>query len=111
MSLKAPLQALLIAPVNNMQELAQRGEKTLSIREGHRDYKVGKPLALCCPLTSWCVLATVIGVAHTTLKEVTLASLAADGFRDHAEALSTLQEFYPNLNMDSEVTVLKWELA
>lgn len=104
-----PMVALLVAP-GPMQGAVERGEKRVTIRQGHRDYTRGDRLVLCCDITQWAVRARVVGVEHTTLAEVSDEVVRADGFSDRWHALRELRRFYPSLVIDSPVTVVHWEL-
>lgn len=105
--MKQPLQALLIAG-EAMGRGTILGHKTISIREGHRGYRAGEPLILCCEKIGWSAMADVTSVRHCALKEVSENELLDDGFPNHAVALETLQRFYPNMSMDSDVTIIRW---
>jgi hypothetical protein len=91
-----------------MWEAAISGAKRISIREGHRDYRVNETLMVCCHIRDSAFMATLTGVRHCRLNEVTEEEYLADGFKSQAELLSGLQAFYPNMTMDSAVTVLRW---
>lgn len=106
---KSPLQALLVAPDYLMRKNILSGKKKISIREGHRDYQVGKPVMLCCHIVPWVVMADVISVRHCTLGEVTEEEYRDDGFETQEELLVGLQQFYPDMTPDSPVTVICWE--
>ena len=106
--LKWPLQALLIAPDQKMRTAILEKIKKITIREGHRDYHPG-PVMLCCHLVSWAVMADIVEVKHCTLIDVTIEEYRADGFENKAELASGMKKFYPNMNLDSPVTVIRWE--
>ena len=106
--MKTALRALLIAPESNMISSVIMGLKLISIREGHRDYVVGQPILIGCPTANWAVMADCTEVTHCQLRDVSLDDIFDDGFSSREEALLGLQQFYPKLNMDSDVTVLKW---
>lgn len=108
--LKWPLQALLIASDEKMRDAVCAKIKKISIREGHRDYRVG-PVMLCCHLVPWAVMADITYVRHCTLREVTKSEYVADGFENKVEMLKGMKKFYPKLNLDSPVTVIYWENA
>jgi hypothetical protein len=109
MGLKDPLYALLIAPDEGMRRAIITGDKAITIREGHRDYRAGRPVMLCCQLVPWAVMADIAAVRHTTVENVTREELAADGFADWEDMLAGLRRFYPSLTMASPVTVIRWE--
>lgn len=108
--LKHPLQALLVAPDQRMRTAILERIKKISIREGRRDYRSG-PVMLCCHLEPWAVMADIVNVRHCTLREVTKEEYKADGFENKVELLNGLKKFYPNMNLDSPVTVIRWDNA
>src|SRR3990167_3095591 len=108
MELKQPLYALLIAPDSGSRWAIINEKKCITIREGHRDYRAGKPVMLCCQIEPWCVMADLTEVRHTTVAEVTKQEIEDDGFADRDDMLRQLQRFYPSLTMRSPVTVIRW---
>ncbi len=109
--MKHSLQALLIAPDDDMRERILRGDKKISIREGERDYRPGEPMMVCCHLVPWAVMVDVTDVRHTTLGMVTEAEWTADGFESYAHLMTVLKQFYPRISYDSAVTVVNWANA
>lgn len=106
--MKQALQALLIADNPLVRMSIMLGDKKITIREGHRDYKLG-PVMICCHLAPWTVLTTIEEVRLTTLAEITQEELEADGYTDHQNMLDDLKShYYPNLTMDSPMTVIRW---
>jgi hypothetical protein len=103
-----PSQAILVAGKKNKKKVMS-GEKLITIREGERDYTLGKVL-IGCPYTNWMVEGNITSVKHLLLKDVPIEDISEDGFKDHQEALDVLQTYYPQLTLDSTVTVLRWEL-
>ena len=105
--MKRALQAILIAgECMRMETLANI--KKITIREWHRDYSKG-PVLLGCHELNWATLRHIVDVRHTTLGEVTKEEYEADGFDAKSELLIGLSQFYPEINWDSEVTVIRWE--
>ncbi|KKR10321.1 MAG: hypothetical protein UT37_C0003G0020 [Parcubacteria group bacterium GW2011_GWA2_39_18] len=107
--MKPPLVALLVAPDRHMRQQILWEEKTLTVREGHRDYRVGSPVMLCCHIVPWAVMATIVEVRHCLLKEVTQEECLQDGVRNLEELLNNLRKYYPNISLDSPVTIIKWD--
>ncbi len=107
-TIKPALQALLIAPDHAMRTHILYGGKTITIREGHRDYKPG-PVMICCHIVPWAVLAEITNVRHCTLREVAEEEYQADDFLTQEDLLEGLQKFYPNMILDSPVTVIRWK--
>src|SRR3989344_3829301 len=108
--MKQPLYALLIAPDHRMRTSIVYGDKTITIREGHRDYRPG-PVMICCHLVPWAVMADITNVRHCTLREVTQEEYESDGFHSKNHLLSGMRGFYPNMTLDSPVTIIRWEKA
>ena len=106
--MKQPLYALLITPNHRMRTNIIYREKTITIREGHRDYRPG-PVMICCHLVPWAVMADITNVRHCTLCEITQEEYEADGFNSQDDMLQGMQRFYPNMTLDSPVTIIIWE--
>ena len=106
--MKQPLYALLVAPDHRMRTDILYGGKSISIREGHRDYKPGHPVMLCCHIVPWAVMADITSVQHCTLREVTKEDYQAEGFHTQKDLLNGLKRFYPAMTLDSPVTVICW---
>ena len=104
--MKKPLQGLLIAG-EELRDLTLSGKKQITIREGHRSYDLG-PILIGCHLLNWATKKEVVSVTHTILEAVSINDLRDDGFNDCFEALESLQRWYPNLTLASEVTVIRW---
>ncbi len=105
--MKAPLQAIEIAPDPQIRLDIILGKKKITIREGHRDYREG-PVMLCTHIFPWAVKTTITSVRHTTVAEVTEDEFWADGYGTRMEMLKDLKKFYPSLSMKSAVTVICW---
>lgn len=105
--MKQPLTALLIAPDEAMRHRVETGEKTITIREGHRDYRPGLTM-LACHLVPWAVQATITDVRHCRLRDVTEQEWLDDGFVSQDDLLTQMRRFYKNLTLDSDVTVIRW---
>jgi len=105
--LKKPLQALLIAEPS--QRLVIVGSKKITIREGHRDYTVGEPVMLCDHNESFCVKAEITEVRHCLAKEVSKGEMRKDGYNSLSEMIEDLRTYYPDINENSNVTVIKWD--
>ena len=88
---------------------ASSGDKKITIREGHRDYTEGSIL-IGCDILNWACMANITSVKHCLLHEVTDNELKDDGFYDLEDAAKGLSEYYPNINIYSPVTVIRWEL-
>lgn len=106
--MRPPLSALLLAPDTEERRRIENGERTITIREGYRDYREGQPVMLCCHIEPWCVMADIVQVRHCTLGAVTDDEMSDDGHTDLPEMLADLREFYPALTATSPVTVIRW---
>ncbi|HTK60316.1 MAG TPA: ASCH domain-containing protein [Candidatus Baltobacteraceae bacterium] len=109
--MKQPLTALLIAPDEGMRYDIETGQKTITIREGHRDYRAGQAVMLSCHLVPWAVQADITDVKHCVLREVTEDEWRDDGFVSQDDLLTQMHRFYPALTLDSAVTVIRWTNA
>ena len=104
--MKRALQGLLIAG-ETMRDAVLNDTKKITIREGHRDYTPG-PVLIGCHLLNWATIRIIISVRHTTLIRLHPKDWIADGCNSQEELLQMLRQFYPDLNLDSEVTVIEW---
>ena len=107
--MKSPLVALLIAPDEEMWMAVISGAKKITIREGHRSYVSGRPVMICCHLCSYVVMADIVSVHHCLLRNVTKKEYEADGFKSRSELLAGLRKFYPDLKMNSPITIIGWD--
>jgi len=101
------MQAILIAGTK-MKEDVLYGRKKITIREGHKDY-TGGPVLIGCDLLNWATRKKIISVRYTTVGEVTNKECMDDGIGANLNLMIELQKYYPNLTMDSPVTVIRWE--
>lgn len=106
--MKRALQAILIAPDANMRHAILIGQKTLTIREGHRNYTPGSAM-ICCHIEPWAVMVEIENVQHTTLGKVPPNDILADGFLDHRDAVQQLKRFYKDIDLNSDVTIVHWK--
>lgn len=109
--MKTALRALLITPEPQMIADVINRVKCIAILRGHRDYVAGQPILIGCPKANWAVMADCVKVKHRVLGSVNEEDLRADGFPNREKALEELQRFYPDMTLDSEVTVIKWVCA
>lgn len=107
--MKPPLLAILIAPDEEMRRRIVAKIKKITLREGHRGYTVGSQVMLCCHLVPWAVIAKITEVKHCILREVTQEEWEADGFIDQEDMLDGLRKFYPKIDWESPVTVIRWD--
>jgi hypothetical protein len=109
--LKRPLLALLMA--EEFKDSIFNGEKSITIREGWRDYKPSEKVILCCCNleNGWATTGKITKVTHCKLKEVYIEDLNADGMATLEDAVAALSQFYEGMNEESLVTVIRWELV
>ncbi len=105
---KRPLMGLLMADC--FVEPIMGGEKTITIREGWRDYHSGDRVLIGCPEADWCAKAKITAVNFYTLKDVPIRDLEADGMPTVEDAVNSLSAFYPDITENSLVTVIRWTL-
>jgi len=105
--MKRALQGLLIAGEEARDEV-KNGSRKVTIREGHRDHTLG-PVLIGCHLLDWAVKAEIISVTHTYLGNVSQQDLEDDGYKNVDEAIEDLSQWYPDIGLESPVTVLRWE--
>ncbi len=103
-----PFAALLISPEVPMRQAILAGDKTITLRLGHRDYQAGDKLMLCCHLDSWAVMTTVVSVRHTSLAEVGQLDWEADGFDSHQEMVEGLECYYGPMIPQQNITIIRW---
>ncbi len=106
--LKYPLAAILLAPEEPMWIAALQGKKQITIRQGHRDYRPGTTGILCCHHLCIAVKIDITEVRHCRLVELTHDELHDDGFLDYRDCVTQMRRFYPDMDFDSKVTVIRW---
>lgn len=108
--MKRPLTALEMD--SGHMEAVHEGHKLVTIREGHRDYKNGDRLLIVCAHDDYMPFrAVVTAVTTTTLGQVDRSTMLSDGFRTQEELLAGMREFYPQIELRSPVTVIRWRKA
>ncbi len=105
--MKRALRAILIAG-EEMKADVLEGKKKITIREGRRDYSNG-PVLIGCHVLNWATMREITSVTYATLKNVPEEDYRDDGFDSKADMLMALSKFYPNVNWDSLVTIIRWE--
>jgi hypothetical protein len=107
---KRAMMGLLMAGENN-RDGTLGGYKTITIREGWRDYHTNDKVLIGSTELNWCVVAKITSVNFYMLKDVPIKDIVADGFADHEDALLNLQAYYQNLTEDSPVTVIRFQIT
>ena len=105
--MKRALQSILVAG-ESMRDDTKNGKKKITIREGHRDYTEG-PVLIGCPTLDWAYSSEITSVLLTTLGKVAEQDLNDDGFDSTEDAIEVLSQWYPSINKDSPVTVIRWK--
>lgn len=85
------------------------GDKTITIRNGRRDYRPGDKLVIFPTVTEKVVETQVQSVRHCRLDGVSAEEMAADGFGDVDDMIDGMKRFYPDIEYSSVVTVITWE--
>lgn len=105
-NLRPPLQALIF--VADLVPQIKTGEKRNTVREGHREYKEGSVL-LGAPEANWCAMKTIVTVTHTSIAKMKRADYLHQGWKDREQVLADMQGYYPQLTMESPITVIWWK--
>lgn len=105
--MRRPMEAILVAPDENMRHAIVTGEKQITIRSGFRNYTLG-PTMLCCHLVPWAVMVDVVSVDHKMISQLDHQEVLDDGFKTRIELLDGLRQFYPGLDVESPVTIIRW---
>lgn len=84
-------------------------EKNITIRKGRRDIHLGW-LRLEAADRGQCidVDVEVWKVLWKRFADLTIEEVQADGGIDHESFLKEMQEFYPDMDWQDEVTVIEW---
>lgn len=106
--MKRALQAILVRG-HESHVAVDRGEKKITIRNGHRNYTEG-PVLLGCHYANWATLANITEVRHLILKQATQEELNDDGYENLEHAIEGLKQFYPDIDENSPITIVRWEL-
>jgi len=106
--MKNLLCAILISPDPESRRKILSGEKTCTIRKGTRNYKSGTAM-LCCHVEPWAVMADITGICFCNLSNVAEKDFKSTGFDSQEEMLEGMRKFYPDINSESDVTVVRWE--
>lgn len=106
--LKKPLLAIKMSP--EFHSDCETGVKNLTVREGARAYTLG-PAMLVCSLKQWCLDVNIVEVNQLFLRELDLETIQRNGYESLTKLIEYLRKWYPDINKDSIVTVIKWELS
>ena len=105
--IKPVLQAIVIAG-EAMRDDTLSNKKQITIREGLRDYRIGKVM-LGCHKLNWACKRMITSVRHTALGEVTYQEMKDDGFNSYDELVLCLRQWYPDITENSPVTIVRWK--
>ena len=101
------MQAILIAGKKQRDDVLHN-VKRITIREGHRDYSPGSAM-LGCHILNWAIIRKIISVEHQLLADVTEQEYKDDGFNTLFELADGLRKYYPDISLNSPVTIVRWE--
>jgi len=105
--LKRPVQALLMSSSDDQWAAILSENKKITIREGRRDYVNGLVI-IANTETGYCVKADITDVKHYLAREVPKKDFRDDGYSSGEQMIDDLKTFYPKINADSSVTVIRW---
>jgi ASC-1-like (ASCH) protein len=88
--------------------LVKTGEKTTTVRRGHRPYSLGPAVLLA---RNQKIAIEILGVRHTVFEELDAEDAVADGYSSVDAFRTGIEVFYPGIRQDEEVTVVKFRLA
>jgi hypothetical protein len=83
-------------------------EKYITIRKGRRDIHLGPLLLEATDGTYTPFEVEVWKVLWKRFADVDIHDIIADGGTDHESFLKEMQEFYPDMDWQDEVTVIEW---
>lgn len=81
--------------------------KLTTIRKGRRNVELGELLFESTEKGRQKIVDVVM-VYYTRLENVNTEDLENDGFKDHHDMWVKMQRFYPDIGLDDEVTVVKF---
>lgn len=85
----------------------ENGKRT-TIRKGRRNIALGK-LMFESTQEGRQKMVDVVMVSYTRLENVNSEDLENDGFKNHQDMWEKMQRFYPDIGLEDEVTVVKFE--
>lgn len=104
-----PMFALLVRPDEDLRKDIISGRVTVAIRKGYRNYAPNHELMLCCHCESWVVLADIVEVSLLRQYAISQKDIEAAGYHTREEMARKLKEYYPDLDWDTPLTVIRWE--
>jgi hypothetical protein len=99
------MQSLLLA--EHVYDQLETG-KRVTIRKGRRDIFLG-PLAFASTNNNRTQIVEVDMVYYCKLKLVLPSDYINDGFNDIDHMFQEMKKFYPDISMDSEVSVVRFK--
>ena len=87
---------------SRIKPTAVTGCKTTTIRKGHRYFKKNITIAKQPAVVNW--------QRHYILSTVPLTFLVKEGFISIFDAIRKLQRYYPDINLNSAVTVVEFRM-
>ncbi len=104
--MRKEIQAMLLAP--RFHAAAEKNEKNMTIRKGHRDFELGD-VFIICDKVSWCIKRKIVEVKKCGFNHLTDQDAQADGFVNTQALYETMIEFYPDFTPIDDVTLIYWE--
>ena len=96
-----------IAFANDLLPFVEEGSKQITIRKGARQYeevlKVTDPAGTVAPYQ-----IEVTNQYQMTARELPESDIVSDGFMDRFDMVEGMQNFYPDFDMDTVCTVVKF---
>jgi hypothetical protein len=86
------------------------GHKNVTIRKGRRDVTVGPLLLEATNGTEQPINVNVLAVDFCTIDTIADWALKGEGLNSSDELLDVLSRFYPDININSEVTCIEFEV-
>ena len=108
---KRPMQALWVGDSKMMANIIN-GVKKITVRGGYRDYKVDKAVFVLDSEIGKATIAVVKNIKKVQWKklgELAKEEVEADGFKNFDDMLKGMQVFYPESDLNSQVTVVEWD--
>ncbi|OYT30436.1 MAG: ASCH domain-containing protein, partial [Thermofilum sp. ex4484_82] len=84
-------------------------EKTVTIRKGIRDFKIGELVYIASGDRIYCD-AVVLKVKHIKVSELKEEDIVKAGFTSKDELLKTLRKYYGSIKPDDDITVINFKL-
>lgn len=84
--------------------------KTATIRQGFRDYQPGPGLFIVDGTESTQLKINILRVDWLKIKNISQEMLKLEGYPNLKDLIHALSQYYPNINMESDVTFVEFAL-